>query len=209
MNEAFKHLDDHKKDAIINAALKEFATHTYKKASTNNIVGEAQISKGLLFHYFGTKKALYDYLKDFAFTKVLHALESEMNWRETDFFKRLKQGWLIKSRVLAQYPYLAKFAESFTASASSEELMAMVAKYNPTIVDDFYRKDIDMSKFKDDVDLDKAINIVIWTFEKIAEQWRVGLSEMTPTAIAELSKEIESYLTIFKHTLYKEEAIHD
>lgn len=209
MNEAFKRLDDHKKDAIINAALKEFATHSYKKASTNNIVSDAQISKGLLFHYFGTKKALYDYLKEFAFTKGIHALESEMDWCETDFFKRLKQGWLIKSRMFAQYPYLAKFAESFTASATMDELMAIIAKYNPTIFDDFYRKDIDMSKFKDDVDLEKAINIVIWTFEKIAEQWRANLGEMTPSAIAQLSDEIESYLIIFKHTFYKEEAIHD
>ena len=45
MYSAFEQLESEKKSHIINAALKEFAKNGYEKASTNNIVKEARISK--------------------------------------------------------------------------------------------------------------------------------------------------------------------
>ena len=45
-------LKKEKQDRMINAALKVFAMNGYQKASTDDIVKEAGISKGLLFHYF-------------------------------------------------------------------------------------------------------------------------------------------------------------
>ncbi|MCL2193139.1 MAG: TetR/AcrR family transcriptional regulator, partial [Treponema sp.] len=59
--EKFLKLDDEKRDRILNAAMKEFR-YGYVKASTDIIVKEAGISKGLLFHYFGTKEQLYTFL---------------------------------------------------------------------------------------------------------------------------------------------------
>ncbi|WP_443110722.1 TetR/AcrR family transcriptional regulator [Caloramator sp. mosi_1] len=41
------------------AAIEEFAKEGYKNASTNKIVETACISKGILFHYFKSKKGLY------------------------------------------------------------------------------------------------------------------------------------------------------
>ena len=49
-------LPDGKRQRILDAAIREFAEHGYDKASTNSIVKEAGIAKGLLFHYFGSKK---------------------------------------------------------------------------------------------------------------------------------------------------------
>ncbi|SHK34392.1 transcriptional regulator, TetR family [Anaerobranca californiensis DSM 14826] len=61
MLEKFYSLDEEKKNRIINAGLKEFGFHGYKNAKTDNIVQEAGISKGLLFHYFGTKKKFFEF----------------------------------------------------------------------------------------------------------------------------------------------------
>lgn len=44
---------------MINAALKVFALNGYRHASTDDIVREAAISKGLLFHYFENKLGVY------------------------------------------------------------------------------------------------------------------------------------------------------
>lgn len=52
----FLNLNPEKQDRILNAALKEFAQKGYQNASTNEIVKEAGISKGLLFHYFNNKR---------------------------------------------------------------------------------------------------------------------------------------------------------
>ena len=50
MNNKFFDLKKEKQDRMINAALKVFAIYGFNKASTDDIVKEAGISKGLLFH---------------------------------------------------------------------------------------------------------------------------------------------------------------
>ena len=52
MNEKFFDLKKEKsRNRMINAALKIFAKNGYRHASTDDMVAEAGISKGLLFHY--------------------------------------------------------------------------------------------------------------------------------------------------------------
>ena len=66
MNERFFELKKEKQDRMINAALYVFAERGYYHASTDEIVKAANISKGLLFHYFGSKIGLYAFLYDYA-----------------------------------------------------------------------------------------------------------------------------------------------
>lgn len=47
------------KEIIINVALEEFAQNGYQAASTNVICKKAKISKGLLYHYYGSKENIY------------------------------------------------------------------------------------------------------------------------------------------------------
>lgn len=47
------------KERIIDVALEEFAQNGYKGTSTNIICKKANISKGLLYHYYGSKENLY------------------------------------------------------------------------------------------------------------------------------------------------------
>lgn len=51
--------ENSKKKDIWDAALTEFASVGYDKASTDAICQKAGVSKGLLFHYYGSKKKLY------------------------------------------------------------------------------------------------------------------------------------------------------
>ena len=62
MNEKFFALPEEKRRRIVNAAMEAFGKNEYKRASTDDIAARAGISKGLLFHYFGSKKELYFYL---------------------------------------------------------------------------------------------------------------------------------------------------
>lgn len=62
MNQRFFLLQEERQQIIINAAYKVFAQHEYKKAPMSEIATEGNISKALLFHYFGNKLELYLYL---------------------------------------------------------------------------------------------------------------------------------------------------
>ena len=59
--ESFEKLPIEKQESIINAGLSEFSSKTYTEASTDLIVATCDISKGLLFYYFGSKRNFYLY----------------------------------------------------------------------------------------------------------------------------------------------------
>ena len=71
MNEKFFDLNREKQDRMINAALRIFAENGYRHASTDIIVKEAGISKGLLFHYFTSKMGLFSFLFDYSIRYML------------------------------------------------------------------------------------------------------------------------------------------
>ncbi|MGE5654724.1 MAG: TetR/AcrR family transcriptional regulator, partial [Bacillota bacterium] len=52
-------MDNPKKEEILRACLKEFAEYGFEKANTNRICEHAGVSKGLIFHYFGSKQHLF------------------------------------------------------------------------------------------------------------------------------------------------------
>lgn len=59
--EAFDKISKDKQATIIKSGIREFSQKPYKEASTDAITTSAGISKGLLFHYFGSKKEFYLY----------------------------------------------------------------------------------------------------------------------------------------------------
>jgi AcrR family transcriptional regulator len=52
-------LDNSRKDKIVQSSIEEFSEHGFEKASTDRISQRAEVSKGLIFHYFGSKENLF------------------------------------------------------------------------------------------------------------------------------------------------------
>ena len=65
MYEKFLALDENKRDIILRAALQEFGKYGYKKTSVEQIAESAGISKSMVFHYFGSKLSLFEFLASF------------------------------------------------------------------------------------------------------------------------------------------------
>ena len=111
MNEKFFDLNRDKQDRMINAALKVFAENGYKHASTDVIVKEAGISKGLLFHYFINKIGLFSFLFDYSIKYMLFEFDRLISPKETNYFKIRKDMERAKLNVLRSYPYMNQFIE--------------------------------------------------------------------------------------------------
>ena len=62
----FEKLRSSKKEAFIEAFLKEFAHHPYEKASISTVVKQLGIAKGSVYQYFENKMDLFLYLKQYA-----------------------------------------------------------------------------------------------------------------------------------------------
>ena len=111
MNEKFFDLKRDKQDRIINAGLKVFAKHGYRHATTDDIVKEAGISKGLLFHYFTNKVGVYIFLMDYSVRFLLLELSRTVKKDTDDFFELYKQIENGKLQVLKNYPYMQAFLD--------------------------------------------------------------------------------------------------
>ena len=59
--ETFERLPAEKRELIISVGIDEFSRKAYKDVCTDDITKKCGISKGILFHYFGSKKAYYFY----------------------------------------------------------------------------------------------------------------------------------------------------
>ncbi len=111
VNDKFFDLKRDKQDRMINAALKVFARNGYKHASTDEIVKDAGISKGLLFHYFKSKMGLYEFLFDYSVKYILFEYTRVIGEKEKDYFKLIEQIESAKLNVLRNYPYMNEFIE--------------------------------------------------------------------------------------------------
>src|SRR5690625_3006661 len=114
-------LRSERKDAILNAALKEFATKGFDDASTNVIAKESGISKGLLFHYVNSKKDLFLFLYDYCNELVNNEYVNLINFEEKDIFEKLRQSYLLQIDLLQKHPWIFDFIK-ISGTAKSDEI---------------------------------------------------------------------------------------
>lgn len=199
MNIVFKPSDLDKRDLIINAALKEFGANSFDKASTNNIVKNAGVSKGLLYHYFKSKKELYDYLTDFIYQTIGDEIREKCDFNEGDFFKRIQNVAMIKINLTNRYPGLYDFGMKLIKDYSYEELLAKSKEYNFELFQKIYYENIDVSLFKESVDVKVAMTIIQWTIEKFGETFE----NRTIVDYNSVIDEMNMYLNPLKDAFYK------
>ncbi len=171
MNEKFFELKKDKQDRMINAALRAFAEHGYYHASTDEIVKLANISKGLLFHYFGSKIGLYAFLYDYATRFVTLELTANVEKSETDFFELFKEIVAAKAAAMTQYPYIFLFlnkADEETHLDALAEISERREKYRRIM--EALREKADITVFSPDVDYNKIGDVLDYTVEGLLEK---------------------------------------
>lgn len=130
MNGKFFDLKKEKQDRMINAALKVFALHGYRHASTDEIVREAAISKGLLFHYFGSKLGVYSFVYDYSVRYMTLELKASVDVGEKNLFEVMKQTERARMHAMRGYPYMQQFLNRSMSEDVSEALLAIEEKRN-------------------------------------------------------------------------------
>ncbi len=199
----FHSLEAEKKERIINAALNEFARNGYEKASTNEIVEEAGISKGSLFNYFNSKKELYLFLLDYV-AEMIEKIYAQVDWNETDFFERMRQMGLVKFRVYKKFPQAFDFLKAL-ANEDAAEVKCEIKKIGEDLIASGLERgyqNIDWSKFREDIDREKMINIINWTMLGFAELYRNKVDSFGDVGVEVLS-ESDEYFDILKRCFYK------
>ncbi len=201
MNDKFFNLKREKQDRFINASLKIFAEHGYQKASTDDIVKEAGISKGLLFHYFGSKLGLYEFVYNYSTKLLMMEYSSNVSSGKEDFFELQKQMELAKRNIMATYPYMSVFVGKAFREESFDVLSVVAGsmdRYSDELAEIYARADI--SLFKEGIDPSAILKMCMFVADGVLdEQFRNGVIDAE-----KYYAEVVSYLEVLKRNLYKE-----
>lgn len=128
--EAFEKLSDDKKELILSAGMKEFSQKPYKEASTDSITKACGISKGLLFHYFGSKKEFYFFCLERAMEKLTAQAQSKEE--SNDFYDILFSSMDQKFALCIHYydeMHMVNMASRDAATEIAQQKAEMMQKY--------------------------------------------------------------------------------
>ncbi|WP_251859663.1 TetR/AcrR family transcriptional regulator [Clostridium sp. Marseille-Q2269] len=207
MNKTFNNIPKDKKEAILKAALEEFSMNGYEKASTNKIVEKAGVSKGLLFHYFSNKRRLFIYVYNYYFNFLKEKLYINIDTEERDVLERVKKWTIVKIELIEKYPIVFML---FIKSRLNmpQDIKAILEKNQSREIKEAYEKilfNIDYSKFKDNVNVQKCLKILMWTLEKYSEEYMIFNMNNSLLNIKKnnIKKEIQEYTDILTTAFYK------
>ncbi len=203
----FFNLETEKQERIINAALKEFAQKGYEKASTNEIVKEARISKGLLFHYFKTKKDLFLFLYDFCIEILLNEFFRKIDVMEKDILIRLRQMTLLKFDLIRKHPEMFDFL-MVAYGEDSDDIKKELDERNKGHIATGFKMlfaEFDASKFREGMDIPKAIEVISWTLEGFSkkQQEKIKLVPLNKIDYESILAEMDLYLELLKKCFYR------
>lgn len=203
----FLSLNPEKQERILNAALKEFAKKGYKNAMTDEIAKGARISKGALFQYFKNKKQLFLFLYDRTLNLVMKEFLEKIDLQEKDILNRLRQVLRIEFLLLEKYPDLFDFIEAVNREEAIEVIDDLKLRNKEHTLSSYRRlaEGIDTSRFKADVEIDRAMNVILWTMEGFGRQEKekikgLALKEWKMDAIL---GEADIYLELLRDRFYR------
>lgn len=206
MFDKFLNIEEEKRERVINAALKQFAHKSYPDASTNEIAKEAGISKGLLFHYFTSKKDLYLYLYEHAVTFLRKEVAAKVDAEERDLFARLRQISILKLGIYNIHPDLFDFLKT-AFFEESPDVKSELAERNKRMTESEYHRlfaNIDTSLFRAGIDPARALNVILWSMEGLGEQEREKRKRLGGEFDVDLlMEEFDRYMELFKLSFYK------
>ncbi|MCH5341759.1 MAG: TetR/AcrR family transcriptional regulator [Acetatifactor sp.] len=200
MNGRFFDLKKDKQDRMINAALKIFALRGYRHASTDDIVREAAISKGLLFHYFESKLGVYSFIYDYSVRYMILEMRTAVDSKEKDLFEVMKQIERARMKAMRGYPYMQQFLNRSMAEDVSEALLAIEEKRGALeeAADSIYRQ-IDYSQLPPQIDGGKLRKMLDFTVKGLLTE-RFQDASFQPEMLYE---EICDYLDMMKKIVYR------
>ncbi|MCR4755284.1 MAG: TetR/AcrR family transcriptional regulator [Lachnospiraceae bacterium] len=195
MNEKFFDLKSEKQDKMINAALHLFADNGYKHASTDDIVREAGISKGLLFHYFINKEGLYSFLTDYSVKYLLFEFDRSIG-EETEFFAFWDKLENAKAGVLRNYPYMYKFIDR-CYKESDPDIKAMsgdaLKRYETAI--NAYQNKLSSPSVRNGISISQLQSLIKYTVDGLTSE---QLSSGKPNP-EQLYANISEYIRLLKN----------
>ncbi len=192
------HIDEQKRGRVMRASIEEF-TKGYEAASTNEIVRKAGISKGLLFHYFGSKKNLYMTVFREVVQRTTEALLSRAGELPGDVVERMLRLSLIKLELYREDPKGWLFLAD-AVSNPPHELKQEIRSAQAELTDfgmKAFLAGLDLAQLRPDVDAQCLIRFAL-LFLKGLEQEYLDRGDLASLDLEEVMQEFTVYFELLR-----------
>ncbi|MFZ7103766.1 MAG: TetR/AcrR family transcriptional regulator [Peptococcaceae bacterium] len=209
MSLPFLRLEPEKQKRILNAAMQEFARKGFEDASTNEIIKEANIGKGRLFHYFNTKKELFMFVCDYSAGIIKTEYYDLIDISERDIFARLRQTYFLKLKVYCKHPWLFDFVK-IVLYTDSEQVRQELENSKKNLLAMGYDKlfeNHDESRFRKGIDINRAKNLIFWAIggfgNQILDDAKATGTELNQIDQEKILTEFDAYLAVLRKCFYE------
>lgn len=199
-------LEPHRRDAILNAALKEFSSQGYDKASTNVIAKEAGISKALMFHYVSNKQELFFTVYDYFSGLMKKEYYDLMDYDEKDVFSRLRKSCLLQIKLFGKYPWISEFNKLSRSTNSSTVNLELENRKRENHLNCYPQlfDGIDETKFRKELDIEKCRQIIFWSNIGFTDQLLENIRSMkiNPLDDKKIIKQLDDFFKELRKLFY-------
>ncbi|HEX6386019.1 MAG TPA: TetR/AcrR family transcriptional regulator [Anaerolineae bacterium] len=170
----FEKLPKQKKERILEAAAREFAAHGFEGASLNQILEQAQISKGAAYYYFDDKVDLYStvverYSQDLLGETgpVIEQLTAETYWDTiADLYRR-------QFNITYEKPWIfgvVKSTRGLSEAARTHQRLAQLFQQVQSLLADLIHKGQTLGVVRTDLPADLLLPLVT-AVDDVHDQW--------------------------------------
>lgn len=106
--------------------------------------------------------------------KFLLIEEEKQDWEEKDIFYKYKQLATWKLDVFGKYPEMFNFLKNAYLEDDKEVKSEIDSRAKELLYSSYqsFFSEIDYSKFKDEIDAEKAVHIIYWSMEGYLNQFQ-------------------------------------
>ncbi len=133
--ERFYRLPEAKKQMIREAAIKEFARVPFDRASINQIIRNADISRGSFYTYFVDKHDVVEFLLEDQFQQMQRFCKDELKSNGGDYFAMIERLFDFSVRELQKNPSMVQLVRNLFADRENNELVGMKAWPKPACLE--------------------------------------------------------------------------
>ena len=198
------------KQKILLAAMKEFAEYGYEKASTNHIVENCGLSKGLIFHHYGNKHNLFLICCERAMDIYNDSVEKEFTQNSVDILQCILNSSVFKLRMYKKEPIASKLLIQMFVAISDGIIPEINEKYS-IFIQNWKNKifdNSDESVLRDDFTASDIENYILLIIETYANRFLSKYNNNYIEAAEHLDEfitEIEKIQTLVKSGTYKKD----
>ncbi|MCW3488574.1 TetR/AcrR family transcriptional regulator [Dethiobacter alkaliphilus] len=159
------------RERILNVAIREFALQGYNKASTNHIMEQVGMAKGLLFHYYSNKQKLYLACLQKVLAEVQKELDQFMQQMPQDLFERLASFLRWKNQLAIDQPLTFRFLLGISklpsgVRSNADGMLVSLRKKNSQLLADY-----DQTLWDPKVNQKDALEVVVLLFDAMDHKW--------------------------------------